>query len=103
MVNPDFQTDYSKGHVDRWKVHRWLWEKRNRLGFVSLTQQELAEVVGIRRDSVAMMLRTMIQEGRIAKASYTAERSKTHLRYRVFDPVGFQVREPGDVKLRRRL
>ena len=53
--------------VDRGLLHEYLWKHRNRAGFMSGSQNELAEKLGITKVSMSYILKEMAGYGMLIK------------------------------------
>lgn len=56
-----------KDKVDRELLHAYLWKHRTREGFVSGTQNDLADKLGITKVAMTMILTEMAEKGMLVK------------------------------------
>lgn len=71
----------TKDKVDRFLLHQFLWKYRERGNLTHRRPGELAELLGIRNDTMSEILKEMCGKGMLKKAR--------HWKYEIVDPEVF--------------
>ena len=69
--------------IDRDLLHRYLWNRADRLGRIHLVQTKLAEDLGVTKYTVSRIMREFTEQGRVRSIGRGHKSSHTYL---VTDP-----------------